>query len=77
MLTPTAADLPPPSCESCRYFKINGASRASALRLGLESVAGRCRRYPDDLMRSKDDWCGEFFRAEAQETDAPRIGAAA
>lgn len=35
------------TCETCRFFDVNG------------NVVGSCHRYPDSVVKSKAHWCGE------------------
>ena len=35
------------TCETCRFFDVNG------------NVVGSCHRFPDSVVKSKAHWCGE------------------
>lgn len=45
------------SCETCKFFKTEGAR---------DGAFGLCRRYPQALSKSGKDWCGEHFPAPIQ-----------
>lgn len=49
-------------CETCRYW---GLPSMPAVSIGAHAIR-HCRRFPQHVTKSEDDWCGEWRAREAQ-----------
>jgi hypothetical protein len=48
------------ACVTCRFFV--GVDEAAVAKAALAGgvLRGRCRRFPEELAKQPDQWCGEF-----------------
>jgi hypothetical protein len=56
-------------CDTCRFyfariFEPGAAERA--LRSGILLPDGECRRYPQTLLKRRDEGCGEYQQREGE-----------
>ena len=53
-------------CGGCRFFLARKRLPPGAAMLaGVDPKEGRCRRFPQEVTKSADAWCGEFERRKA------------
>jgi hypothetical protein len=65
-------------CLGCRYFWVSGTrGDAVAAQVAAEHGhplrRGKCRRYPVEVAKDEDDWCGEH-EARAEGRSGPPRG---
>lgn len=53
------------SCETCKFLSAQGSdfTRTLVTRDG-QFGAYRCRRFPQEVAKFKDEWCGEWRSKE-------------
>lgn len=48
------------NCGTCRFYSgVDEAAAAKAAGIGA-ILRGRCRRFPAEVAKRPDEWCGEF-----------------
>jgi len=56
-------------CLRCRYYKDDARSLERDLEMAQFHIQvpvgnGSCHRYPEEVRKYTEDWCGEFRRIE-------------
>jgi len=60
------------SCDNCKFFErdVPDYTRGTDTRRG-RIPAYACRRFPTEVAKMPDEWCGEWDQATAAQTPAP------